>query len=366
MLESVPTHVQLGVLGILAGLVLGATMRATRFCTACAVRSVVMEKDWGHARMLAVAIAVAIACAQTLHIANIVDLRDSIFWSGPINVFGPIVGGLVFGAGMALVGSCAFTTLIRASGGDMRGLVDAIVIGVTGYATMRGLFAIPRLLATDATTLPLEGILPPDLPGLVNAAFGADLRAPTVAALVVLTLAWAYRDPGFRANTRYQVGAIVVGLTVGFGWLVTGYLGADPFDPMTPSSIGYISGIADTLLYIMAYTGSTINFGIGIVIGTVIGAATAAYVMRTATLQTFGDRAEMARHLLGSALMGIGGITAMGCTIGQGLTGISTLAFGSALAILSIWAGSVFTMRLLVGDTVSAAARRVLPDFRRT
>ena len=349
MTDLIPLPALLGALGLASGFSLGAAVRLTRFCTACAIRGAILDNDLGHARMLALTIAVAIAGTQSLHLAGIVDLQNSTYWYSDLNWFGPVIGGLVFGVGMAMLGTCAFTTLTNFAGGDLRGLCAMLVIGIAGYATTRGLLAIPHRVAVDSTTLPLGKEAGPDFASLLSNLTGADLRLPLAALLVALLAGWAYRDRTFRRDIPLQLGALTVGAVVTFGWFATGVLGADPLDPQPVESIGYISPISNTLVYAMTSTGATLNFGIGVVVGTVAGAAAAALVRRDMRLQSYTNAREMRRHLIGAALMGTGGIAAMGCTIGQGITGFSTLSLGSLLSFGSIWVGAVVTMRLLAG-----------------
>lgn len=351
----------LGLAGVLLGMVLGAVIRATRFCTACAVRDVVRSRDYTNARMFAATLALAIAGTQWLHLTGRLDLRESIYWGAGLDWFGAVSGGLVFGVGMAMVGTCAFSTLTRTAGGDLRGLFDAMVIGITGYATLAGIFAEPRIAGSELAT-PVAGPLAetPDLVSLLNGFAGTDLRVAVAILLPAVLLIWAWRGAAFRRNRAKQLGAIVVGITVPVAWLTTATLGADPFDPQPLSGVTYVSGISEALVYAMTFTGAVPSFGIGLAFGTLAGAALTARLRGEMRLEAFADAREMRRHLIGAALMGAGGVTALGCTLGQGLTGVSTLALSSLLALASIWTGAAIGQRWLDGQTFLAAVGSTL------
>jgi hypothetical protein len=130
-------------------------------------------------------------------------------------------------------------------------------------------------------------------------------------------------------------------------WYVTGVIGYDDFDPTPLNSFTFISPVGESLQYLMTFTGSTINFGIAVVAGIISGSFLSAYMNGEFKVESFGDPADMIRHMSGGVLMGIGGVLALGCTVGQGITGMSTLAIGSVIALASIIAGCLFGLRYL-------------------
>jgi hypothetical protein len=142
--------------------------------------------------------------------------------------------------------------------------------------------------------------------------------------------------------------------------VITGIVGADDFNPVPLASFTFVAPIGEGLMYLMVFTGATINFGIAAVGGVVLGAFLMAVATRSFRIESFADRNDMLRHLAGGALMGTGGVLALGCTIGQGITGLSTLAFGSVLAILSIAAGGVYGLKYLEEGSLGGAFRAIL------
>ena len=158
-------------------------------------------------------------------------------------------------------------------------------------------------------------------------------------------MAYAFRQPTFRENRDNLLAGVVVGLVVVSAWFTTGYLGQDEFDPVTVESLSFIAPAGNTINYLMTFTGATINFGIASVLGMVLGAFVHAILTGSFRIETFSNRGDMISHLVGAVLMGIGGVLALGCTVGQGIAGVSTLATGAIIAVLSIVLGCALTIK---------------------
>ncbi len=366
---SVPSLMGWG--GGLIGLALGYVARARRFCTLSAIESALYGDSWVQARMWALAIAVAALGVHLLHAGGVIALTETFHLLPRIAWLGPLAGGVLFGLGMAAVGTCGFGALLRAAGGDLRAIVVLLVIAVSGYMTMRGLFGVARVALVDAATIPLSAGWDASAAALLGWITGADgpvARLPLAALLALALAAWAFRDRTFRANAAAWASALAVGLLVTGGWALTGTLGADPFDPQALISLRFIAPLGESLVYLMTYTGAVIDFGIASIFGVLLGGYLAALRHGECRLEAFDDAREMRRHLIGGVFMGVGGVTAMGCTIGQGITGVSTLALPSFLALGGIVLGAVGGLKLLMLGGLSvpfATALRGLRDSLR-
>jgi uncharacterized membrane protein YedE/YeeE len=357
---SVNTLVSL--LGLLAGIVFGATAQRTNFCTMGAISDIVYLRDYRRFRAWLLAIAVAIAGSQALHLAGTVDLGKSIYLTPHLGWLGAIAGGLMFGFGMTLAGGCGNKTLVRTGAGSLKSLVVTIVLGVFAFATLRGLLGLARINFIETANLDLAkaGLKTQGIPDMIAAAGGIALSGArwTVAAAVVLLLLWyCFKDAEFRASTPNVVSGLIIGALIPAGWIITGVFGADDFEPAPLASFTFVAPIGEGLMYLMVFTGATINFGIAAVGGVIAGSFLMALSTRSFRIESFADANDMLRHLAGGALMGTGGVLALGCTIGQGITGLSTLAFGSLLAFLSIIAGGVYGMKYLEEGSFSAALK---------
>lgn len=338
--------------GLVIGFGFGFVIERTNFCTMGAISDAATFGDFRRFRAWMLAIAVAIIGAQALHGAEMIDLGESIYHTTDFAWLGAVVGGLLFGFGMTIAGGCGTRNLVRFGAGDLRSLVVVLVLGIFGYMTMRGLTGALRVEFEGATNVDLEaaGIESQGIGVLLASAFDAAAETMNLVVAIVAAgglLIWCLMDGAFRASPRNIVAGLGVGLAIVAGWYATGVLGYDDFEPTPLVSLTYVAPTGNALVYLMTFTGATINFGIASVGGIILGAFASAILRGNFHLATFADVQDMLRNISGGALMGIGGVMALGCTIGQGLTGISTLALSSLIAILAIVAGGVAGLKYI-------------------
>ncbi|MEX2241487.1 MAG: YeeE/YedE family protein [Burkholderiales bacterium] len=340
--------------------IFGAVGNKTNFCTMGAVSDWVNMGDTSRMRMWLLAIAVALLGSSALALAGVVDLSKSIYPGSNFTWLSYIVGGFLFGVGMTLGSGCGSKTLIRIGGGNLKSLIVYVFLGIAAYMTLRGLFGAFRVgvLERAAITLPTGQ----DLGSLLAAATGG--AQPTWTAILAAAIggglvAFAYAKREFRANFDYTLGGVVTGLVVVGGWYVSGVLGYVEEHPETlqeafiatntgrMESFSFVSPMAYTLEYLMLWTDKSkiVTYGIASGLGVIAGSAAYALATRSFRWEGFRDAGDTANHVIGGTLMGFGGITALGCTIGQAITGISTLALGSFLTFAAIVAGSALTMK---------------------
>ncbi|MBL8705575.1 MAG: YeeE/YedE family protein [Rhodospirillales bacterium] len=363
-MTETPVHILVAWAGFAAGLAFGAVAQRTNFCTMGAISDLALMGRANRFRAWMLAIAVAILGSQGLHLVGVVDLGKSIYLTPSLGWAGAILGGLLFGFGMTLAGGCGNKTLVRVGTGNLKSLVVFLCLGIAAYATLRGLAAVVRQPFEAATAVDLAKLGIPRQ-GLVDL-LAAKLGLPATGARVALTLAaagallaYCFRDPAFRASPRDIIGGLAIGLLIPVGWLITGVLGRDDFEPTPLASMTFVAPIGDTVQYAMTFTGSKIGFGVATVLGVIVGSGVAALLAGEWKLEGFTDRHDMGRHMIGGVMMGVGGVLALGCTIGQGITGISTLAIGSVIALLSIIAGGFLGMKYLEEGSLGGALRAV-------
>lgn len=364
-MNELPVHVLVALAGFAAGAVFGAAAHRTNFCTMGAIADLVLTGQAVRFRAWALAIAVALLGSQALHLTGYVDLGRSIYQTPNLGWLGAILGGLMFGFAMTLTGGCGNKTLVRLGAGSLKSLVVFLCLGFAAYATLRGLVGAVRLPLEAATNLDLAklGVPRQGIVDVLVAGFGLPSRATRVVLTLLVAggLLWfCFRDPAFRAARSEMLGGIVIGLLIPAGWMITGVLGDDPFDPTQLASFTFVAPIGDTLQYAMTYTGARIGFGVATVLGVIAGSFLSAILAGRFAWEGFADRSDLARHMVGGVLMGIGGVLALGCTIGQGITGLSTLALGSVLALLSILAGGWIGVKYLEEGSIAAALRALL------
>jgi len=349
-------------LAFVLAFVFGAVANRVSFCTMGAVTDVINFGDWRRMRMWLLAIAVAIAGSALLQAAGLIDLTRTIYTNPQVPWLSHVVGGAMFGFGMTLGSGCGSKTLIRAGAGNLKSIVVMVFLAIAAYMTLKGAFAPVRANGLDLVRLDLGalGAKTSDLPALAMAAgAGAAVRTwlPMIAALAIG--AFVFRDREFRTTAELIVGGVVVGAVIVGGWYVSGHLGHLAEDPQTleerffatnsgrMESFSFVAPVAYLLELLVLWTDQSrvLTFGIAGVLGMIAGSCAMALYTRTFRWEGFASVEDTANHIAGAILMGFGGVTALGCTIGQGLTGISTLAVGSILTFLSIVGGCVLAVR---------------------
>ena len=364
-MEELPLGTVVALLGFALGLVFGATAQRTNFCTMGAISDMVLMGDNNRFRAWMLSIATAILGSQTLHQLGAIDLNGSIYLNPSLGWAGAIVGGLMFGFGMTLAGGCGNKTLVRLGAGNLKSLVVALMLGIFAYMTLRGLIGLARVQLEAMSNLDLEraGFATQGMTDLLAGATGL----PPEAARWVLTLTvagallWScFKSSAFRASPRNIAAGLIIGTLIPLGWLATGVVGYDDFEPTPLASFTFVAPTGESLVYLMTFTGATINFGIATIGGVIAGSFLMAQATRSFQVESFTAASDMIRHIIGGALMGTGGVMALGCTIGQGITGMSTLALGSLIALLSIIAGGVYGMKYLEEGSLGGAMRAIL------
>ncbi len=337
--------------GLMVGLAFGALVARTHFCTMGAFSDIHNLGDWRRFRSWMLAIAVAIAGTHALALLGIVDLARSMYLAPRLNWSGHLLGGAMFGFGMVFAGGCASRNLARIGGGDLRALMTVIVIGLTAFVTMGGVLGPLRaaLEAATALTLPAPTQSLGDVAGSI---FGwkADplQRVLALAAAAGLTVA-CFANADFRASPVHVLAGAGVGLCVVAGWAVTGLASDDlAARPVALGSLTYVRPSGDALEWLQRFTaGPWPGFGVASVFGAIGGAFLVSCAQGRLKLTTFADVRDAKWCLMGAVLMGIGGVLALGCTVGQGITGLSTLALGSVLTFGAIAAGSLLGLRIM-------------------
>ena len=330
--------------GFVIGMVFGVVGLLSGFCLMSSLRDLWTTSDTRKIRSYATALAVAILGTQILAGAGFVNIGTSIYlqpsFSAPLIFF----GGLLFGLGMVLANGCASRALVLLGKGNLRSLVVITVIGITAQMTLKGLIAPLRIALVNASQTTFGTV---SLPALLTHSGLTPSLAAAIAAVIVAAafLIFAFSHARFRASTLLVVSGLIMGLLVPAGWFITGFLGNDPFTPTPVASLTFIAPLADSLQYVMLSTGSTLNFGIVVMAGVLLGSFITAVVTRRFELEGYKSHNHMLRSIGGAAMMGVGGVMAFGCSIGQGLTGLSTLALPSAIAVLGILIGAAVGLR---------------------
>lgn len=362
-------------------LVMGAVVNKTNFCTMGAVSDLVNIGDSGRFRAWLLAIAVALLGVAILEPMGLVNPGDSFppYRGGELLWGENLIGGLLFGIGMTLASGCGNKCLIRIGGGNIKSIMVMLVIGVIAY------FMISPFPGSDKTLFsllfydwirPLSASLSTgqDLGSLLGGESAEMARMVIGAVLGVVLLLFVFKSSDFRGSVDNILGGLVVGLAIVAAWYVTTNVIIDadgeqltPAEyyeqwdmladseegkpaqgrPLSPQSYTFINPMGQSLGYAgSGFDKTLLTFGVMAFLGVIAGSLLWSILSRSFRFEWFSSVGDFFNHLIGAILMGFGGTLALGCTIGQGITGISTLATGSFLTFAAIVFGSALTMKI--------------------
>ena len=324
------------------GVLFGALAQLTRFCFR---RAVVGDDRKQAAGVWFLALAVAVLGTQGAVYAGWISFDDHRLLSSDLPVLAIIAGGLLFGIGMVLTRGCISRLTVLSGSGNLRALTCVAIFAIAAHATLKGVLA-PFAASLRQVSLDLgETTSLAALPG------GALLWS---ALLAVAALAVALRSGNRPA---LLLGAALIGALVPLGWVGTGFVLYDEFDPIAMESLSFTRPAADALFFTIASTSIPAGFGAALIGGVLAGGLIAALLTGRFQWQSFDSPRQTGRYLTGAVLMGVGGVLAGGCTVGAGLAGVPTLSLAALLAIGSIAAGGLITGRLLnAASAVSAGS----------
>ena len=335
-------------------LLAGVLVHRGHFCTMGAISDWVVMRDATRMRQWALAVAVATAGFGLMAWLGWISPLSTIYASSQLAWLSALLGGAVFGVGMVLASGCSSKSLVRLATGNLKSLVVLGVMAVSALAAMRGLTAVWRVHGLDTVAIDLP--YGPFVGQWLSAFWAVDLHTGlgiSAALVSLLLLGWVVKDRRFHTVFNWVTGAGLGVLVVALWW-VSGVLGFVPEHPQTlePVFLATHSGRMeafsftapvgywlDALLY-YSDGSKRLTLGMVSVAGVLAGACLSALQQGSFRWEGFTHRADLVRHLIGGALMGTGGVLAMGCTLGQGLSGLSTLSLGSLLSVLGIFAGA--------------------------
>jgi uncharacterized protein len=341
------------------GTAFGFIAQRTHFCTMGAISDIVNMGSWTRMRMWAMAVGVAMIGFYAMGWLGWIDTTQTFYASGRIIWLSALIGGGLFGLGMVLASGCGSKTLVRIGGGSLKALVVFFIMGVAAYATLRGVFAVLRVNTSD--TVAVDIAQSGAMPAWVAHAFGSS---PALTGLLVALLlggaliVWALADSDFRTGNRL-LGGLGLGLVITAMWWVSGHLGFVAEHPETLESVylatnsgrmeslSFTAPMAYTLDWVILFsdTSKVLTTGVVTVVGVVVGSFVQAMGSKSFHWEGFRSTQDTALHIGGAMLMGIGGVTALGCTVGQGLSGLSTLSLTSVIAVVGIVLGAIGGLR---------------------
>jgi len=341
--------------------ILGAIMQKTSFCTLGAVSDGILMEDWSRMRQWCLAIGIAILGVALMSHLGWIDVSKSFYTGNRVLYLSTVIGSTLFGIGMVLASGCGSKTLVRIGGGNLKSIVVFIVLGLVAYMTMRGFLGIMKANTIDKVSLSLS--TNQDLPSILSASFGiAKENLRSILALIIggVFISFALLKKSFWSSENLLAG-IGVGVAITAIWWVSGRYAHLTEDPNTLQEAFLVtnSGRMESLSFVAPYAfaldwmmftsdkSKILTIGIVAVIGMILGSAISSILSKNFRWESFRGVEDTANHLVGAALMGFGGVTAVGCTIGQGLSGLSTLALNSFIAFPGFILGAYIGLQYL-------------------
>jgi uncharacterized membrane protein YedE/YeeE len=325
--------------GLGVGAVFGFLIQRFRFCMVSGISNYMLVKDTRQILAFSVALLVAITGTQLLEIMEVVAIGDSAYRNSTLDWFGAGIGGLIFGIGATLAGGCVARTLSRSMEGSMHSLIALISFAIVAAIAQFGFLEETRLGLTHATSISLT----------TDAGIASVLSLPQWLPMVVIAIGllfFIYKLWQRNGDRTMLISGIIIGCLVIFSWYNTGVLAQDEFDPKNPSAMTMSGPLARFGYIIISGKIPALSFAISFVIGTAVISFLLAVI--TKQFKISAPQKGMTKYaLLGGSFMGIGGIMAYGCNIGQGLSGISTLSLESILAVFGIMAGISITTKCM-------------------
>jgi len=344
MYEFLGDNTLVALFGLASGILLGLAARLGRFCTMGAIEDLLYGGSSLRMRMWILAIGVAVMGTFALSGAGMMETERSFYLSIRWMPLASILGGLMFGYGMALAGNCGYGCIARLGGGDFRAFVIVVVMGISAYVVLHGPLAYLRNWAFMQ-----EGVtgLPPGLVHLVSSQTGLPLAPLGIAIGALITLgALASRDLISAPKSIFW--AAIVGLAITAGWAGSHWVATTGFTAMPVVSHSFSAPVGETLLYFMTASARAPSFAVGSVAGVATGAFIGSLIKGHFRWEACEDPRELRRQMTGAAIMGAGAVLAMGCTVGQGLSAFSVLAYSAPVTFLAIIAGAALGLRQLI------------------
>jgi uncharacterized membrane protein YedE/YeeE len=345
MPEFLTEEVLVALFGMGGGLLLGLAARLGRFCTMGAIEDLLYGGSDTRMRMWALAIGVAVLGSFTLAASGLLQTESSYYLSIRWMPFASVLGGLIFGYGMALAGNCGYGSIARLGGGDMRAFVIVLVMGVSAYAVLSGPLAPLRVML-----FPQEDVvndLPPGIAHLLGSWTGASVNAIGIAIGAVIILG-ALANKAFVTEAKAIFWSVVVGVAIVSGWAGSHWVATTGFADIQVVSHSFSAPVGESLLYFMTASARVPSFAVGSVAGVILGAFIGSLIKGHFRWEACEDPRELRRQITGAALMGAGAVLALGCTVGQGLSAFSMLAFSAPVTFLAIFAGAALGLRQLI------------------
>ena len=332
-------------IGGIGGIMLGLAARMGRFCTLGAIEDYLYGNSQTRLRMWGLSIGIAMFAVFGSMATGLFDPTRTAYLSQHWNPLYSIIGGVMFGYGMALSGNCGYGALARLGGGDLRSFVIVVVAGISAFVVMSGPLAVVRVMIFPVVEITDQAI--PSIAYLLADALPLSVSMIGLAIAVLITLATLSGDQ-FHREGKAIFWSIVVGVAIASGWAGTQWIADHGFASADIRSHTFVAPVGDSIIYAMNGSALGLNFAIGSVAGVLAGAFLGSMVKGHFRWEACEDPRELRRQIIGAAIMGVGAILAFGCSVGQGITAFSLLAYSGPVTFAAIFLGARIGLKQLI------------------
>lgn len=332
-------------IGGIGGIMLGLAARMGRFCTLGAIEDYLYANSQTRLRMWGLSIGIAMFAVFASMATGQFDPTRTAYLSQHWNPLYSTIGGVMFGYGMALSGNCGYGALARLGGGDLRSFVIVLVAGISAFVVMSGPLAVVRVRIFPVDEITDQAI--PSIAYLLADALPLSVPMIGMGIAVLITLATLSGDQ-FHREGKAIFWSIVVGVAIASGWAGTQWIADHGFASADIRSHTFVAPVGDTIIYAMNGSALGLNFAIGSVAGVLAGAFLGSMVKGHFRWEACEDPRELRRQIIGAAIMGVGAILAFGCSVGQGITAFSLLAYSGPVTFAAIFLGARIGLKQLI------------------
>lgn len=338
-MEELEIYEVVNIMAFVVGLLFGAISQRSQFCFGGSIKDYI--KNGSSKRAASIVMAMITSIVATYFITGYfdIDLSSTPYLKENINYFTVILGGILFGVGMIIADGCTARHMVKFSSGDIYSIVTLLFIAIAAFATIKGVFN-PIFMPLIQNSLLLE--VSSNISNFI-------MNIYFILAILVAILYFLVRDDFKKLFFLYD--GVLIGILVGVMWYITGFIGADSFDrTISLGSLSFIYSSGETLETITKYNLVDLKYSVVLILGIFVGAFLMSIFTKQKTTSCSISKREdkkLQSKIIGGLMMGVGGVLAIGCTMGQGLTGLSTLSFSSLIAISSIMISAYFTILII-------------------
>ena len=328
------------VIGLLLGCFFGYVVQVSNFCFVQSLKEIKKQQNYNKLYSFILAIAVAVLCMQLILSFIGFSIENIIARTPSISFLGATIGGFIFGCGLAFSDGCVYKQCAFLARGKLDRICVLVPMAFVVYFTSMHENSFISLLSSSESTIASHI----SIVSLAHEYIGGKLSYVQffIGLFIFLCLCIVvFSSSHFRKSTLDIFAGICVGLIVVLGWIVTWEYNKDAM-----VTLGFIVPISNILSLLLTPSETIFSFGSAVLIGIFVGSFLENCIHKKHKISYIFINKGTFRLIIGGVLMGYGGVTAFGCTIGQGIIGVSILTFSSLLTFTCMFCGCFLMIKI--------------------